>query len=123
MRPNNLKPNRQILFFCKPTRHRYRRYSSQVHWTVEIAKDWKRKPLKKDSYDLQVRVIKAKKTDGESNCCHRKAFRIIAFIHRDSGRRRITRFFGLCRTHYELLEIQLHGKLNSKYLHDMGGVR
>lgn len=72
-------------------------------WTIEIVKELKKKPLKKDSYDLEVKIIKVGETNGQSHCCHRKPFKLIAFVHKDNRRRRITKFIAVCKTHFNLL--------------------
>ena len=83
-----------------------READDKVHWTVEIAKELEKKPLKKDSYDLGVRITNLAKVDRKkrtSHCCCREPFKLLIFTHRDSGRRRVTRFVAICKTHFKLL--------------------
>lgn len=88
----------------------------KTNWTAELLKDLKRKPLKKDSYDLEVKVFKAGKCmpGTESACCERKPAMFIAFIHKNKFRQRVTKFLPFCRTHFEWMEYWIHKNKETK---------
>lgn len=83
---------------------------------AELVKDFKKKPLKKDSYDLEVRILKAGKTKPgtTSSCCNRKPAMLIAFIYKNKFRQRITKFLPFCRTHFEWMEYLMHKNKEAK---------
>lgn len=84
--------------------------------TTELLKDLKKKPLKKASYDLEVKILKAGKCKPgtESSCCSRKPAMLIAFIHKNKFRQRVTKFLPFCRTHFEWMEYWLYKRKQVK---------
>ena len=71
-------------------------------WSAASPLEVKRRDYK--SHDLKVSILSAGKVEGGSSCCQRKPSKLIAFTHRDDKKRRVTRFIGICKTHFDLLK-------------------